>query len=372
MPVKTPYEPLQLPLQGLQWERLVAAVGRANRAIARYQGILQAIPNASVLLSPLTTNEAVLSSKIEGTQATLGEVLRFEAGDEPLEERKKFDIQEVLNYRRALRIAEKSIDERPFSLSLLRELHAVLMNSVRGQDKKPGAFRTTQNWIGLPNTPIEEAFFVPPSPIHLPQHLGEWERYYQGEEPDPLVQLAVVHAQFEIIHPFDDGNGRLGRMLIPLFLFERKVLSKPTFYLSAYLEGNRDEYVSRLRAIDGREGWEDWILFFLRAIEQQSIENTAKAHNVLDLYKELKGEVLKLTRSQFAIPVLDFIFEFPIFSSSMLMRQKGMPSRQMVSNILREMKNAHLLASIQEGGGRRAEVLAFRKLLNVCEGREAF
>lgn len=334
--------------------------------------MLHAIPNASVLLSPLTTNEAVLSSKIEGTQATLGEVFRFEAGDEPIEENKRVDIQEILNYRTALRVAEKYIGERPFGLSLLRELHAILMNSVRGQEKEPGAFRKTQNWIGLPNTPIEEAFFIPPSPIHVRQHLDNWERFYQTEPTDPLVHLAVLHAQFEIIHPFDDGNGRLGRMLVPLFLFERKILNKPTFYLSAYLEAHREEYVRSLRAIQGRDGWEDWILFFLRAVEEQSRENATRAGNVLDLYRQLKAEVLELTRSQYAIRVLDYMFEFPIFSSSMVVAASGMPSRQMVSNILRELKTAKIVMTLQEGSGRRAEVLAFRRLLNVCEGREAF
>jgi Fic family protein len=244
-----PFLPLLLPITGIKWEPLIPLIGRANRSLAHYNGLLQALPNPDVLLAPLTTQEAVLSSRIEGTQATLSEVLKFEAGEEPKMESRRLDIQEILNYRRALRKAETALKRKPFHLNLLLELHDILLDSVRGQEKARGQFRTTQNWIGKPGTPIEKAQFIPPPPMAVPRLMDNWETYYHAEAPDPLVQLALVHAQFEIIHPFRDGNGRLGRILVPLFLCEKAILSRPMFYLSAYLEEHRDQYINRLGAL---------------------------------------------------------------------------------------------------------------------------
>ncbi|MDP6824416.1 MAG: Fic/DOC family N-terminal domain-containing protein, partial [Dehalococcoidia bacterium] len=263
-----PFVPEKLPIRDIDWEPLIPLIGRANRSIALYDGILYGVPNPEVLLSPLTVQEAVLSSRMEGTQATLGEVLRFEAGDEPEQQSRRLDIIEIINYRNALRHAENTLSTRPFNLNLLLELHSMLLDGARGRDKARGQFRTTQNWIGAPGSPIEEADFVPIDPSNVKPSLVSWESYYHEGEPDALVQLAVIHAQFEIIHPFLDGNGRLGRIMVPLFLFERELLSRPMFYLSAYLERHRDEYVDRLRAIgQNMESWNRWIAFFLGAVD---------------------------------------------------------------------------------------------------------
>jgi len=181
---------------------------------------------------------------MEGTQATLGDVLKFEAGAEVGEESKRQDIQEIINYRQALQTAEGGLKKRPFNLNLLLQLHGILLDSVRGRNKARGLFRTEQNWIGPPGSTIEEAQFVPPAPLFLKDHLDNWEKYYHGEERDPLIQLAIVHAQFEIIHPFLDGNGRLGRILVPLFLHEKQLLSRPMFYISSYLGRPRSRSLS--------------------------------------------------------------------------------------------------------------------------------
>src|SRR5438874_7352362 len=208
-----PFTPPVLPLQ-LDWEALIPFIGAANRALSSFNGALYGMPNAELLLSPLTTQEAVLSSRIEGTQATFGEVLKFEAGEQPEQESRRLDIQEILNYRKSLQVAEQELRTRPFTLNLLLELHSVLLDSVRGRDKGQGRLRTIQNWIGSPGSRIEEATYVPPEPERLPALLDNWEKYYHAERPDPLVQLAKIHGQFEIIHPFVDGNGRIGRILI--------------------------------------------------------------------------------------------------------------------------------------------------------------
>lgn len=368
-----PFIPLRLPIAGLNWEEISLDAGRANRAVARYDGLLQGIPDAGIMLSPLTAQEAVLSSKIEGTQATLGDVLQYDAGQEEKEENRRADIFEIINYRAALRYAKEALRDRPFSLSLLRELHQRLMDGVRGENKNPGAFRTRQNWIGLPGSPIEEAFFVPPSPHLVQEYLDNLVEYYHFEERDPLARLAVLHAQFEIIHPFDDGNGRLGRMIIPLFLHEKEVLSEPMFYLSGYLEKHRDEYVHHLRRIgEDSDGWQKWMIFFLRAVTEQARENVSTVQSILNLYNELKKEVLELTHSQYAVPILDRLFASPVFRPAVLAGSPGMPTRAHLSHFFATLKERGIVTVHTPGAGRRAEVLLLPSLVNLCEGRPVF
>ncbi len=338
--------------------------------MARYDGLLQGIVNPAVLLSPLTTQEAVLSSKIEGTQATVDEVLKHEAGLQKEGEKSK-DIQEIVNYRLALFLATDYLKERPLSLYLIRELHRTLLDSVRGQDKTPGEFRKDQNWIGRPGAPIEEASFIPPSPLQLDDHLQAWEVYLASDDIDHLLQAAVVHAQFELIHPFRDGNGRIGRILIPLFLYQKKKLSRPMFYLSSYLERNREEYYARLQGISRDNGWNGWIEFFLRAVTEQAKENSAKVKRIMGLYDDMKGQITALTRSQHAIPVLDAIFFKPIFQTSDFVERSGIP-KQTAMPLLRTLKENNLLTTVREASGRRAAIMAFPELLNIAEGREIF
>jgi Fic family protein len=369
-----PFVPQALPIQEIAWERLIPLIGPANRSVALYEGILYAVPNPEVLLSPITTQEAVLSSRIEGTQATLGEVLKFEAGEEPEEEWRRLEFLEIINYRRALRHAEAALKTRPFNLNLLLKLHEILLDSVHGRNMGRGRLREIQNWIGAPGTPIEQADFIPPDPMIVKKALDEWEKYYHADEPDPLVQLAVVHAQFEIIHPFLDGNGRIGRILIPLFLSDKKLLSGPMFYLSAYLEQHRDEYVELLRAL-GRnpDAWNQWILFFLRALDEQARINAGKAQAIIDLYGELKERVIALTRSQYAVPLLDQIFERPLFQSTHLKLAGGRaPTRQSIAQLLRVLRENGILKVVREGRGRRAQRLALASLINLCEGTEVY
>jgi len=346
-------------------------IGRANRAVALFDGVLFGIANAEVLLSPLTTQEAVLSSKIEGTQATLGEVLEFEAGAPSGQDERQQDIHEILNYRKALREAEQELKTRPFTLNLLRCLHAILLDSVRGLDKSRGQFRRDQNWIGAPGTSIDQAVFVPPSPLILQECLNRWEAYYHATEVDPLVQLAVLHAQFEIIHPFLDGNGRLGRIIIPLFLHEKGLLSRPMFYLSDWLEARRDEYVRLLRELGQSEGsWNRWIIFFLTGMEQQAAANTEKARAIIALYNRLKAQIIDLTHSQYGIPLLDQIFNRPVFRSTQLQFTPRSPSRAAIAKLLGTLNKAGIVKIIKKGSGRRPAVYAFTELINLSEGRE--
>lgn len=367
-----PFEPEPLPPGDLDWVKLMPWAGKANRAIATLEGLFYGIPNPNVLLSPITTQEAVLSSKIEGTQANFEDVLKFEAGETPTEPSRREDIHEIINYRKALRLSESLLHDRPFCLNTLLKLHEVLMDSVRGHNQGRGKFRSTQNWIGAPGTPIEQAVFVPPSPLHLQQHLNQWEAYWHAEAHDCLIQLALLHAQFEILHPFLDGNGRIGRMIIPLFLYEKKILSRPCFYLSAFFETRREDYIARLRALGQPRSWTDWTSFFLEGVASQAEANTTKARAIQDLYERLKKQVLDLTHSQYAVPLLDYMFERPIFRSSDVAKLKHMPSVPMVATLLKTLRLNGVLHTIREGAGRRPHVLALAELINLCEGRKVF
>ncbi len=357
----------------MDWPQLIPLLGPASAAVARYDGTLAAIPNAAVLLSPLTTQEAVLSSRIEGTQATMGEVLEFEAeGDAAgFSEERRNDIREVLNYRAALRMGEKMLANVPLSQRVIREAHKVLLTGVRGQGKSPGEYRRIPNWIGSAGCTIDQARFVPISADKLPDGMSAWERYLHTDAPDRLVQLAIVHAEFEALHPFLDGNGRLGRMLVPLFLWQNGLIQRPMFYVSAFLEANRDEYYERLLTISREGDWTGWCQFFLGALKTQAEENQQKAAAILDLYERMKRAVADLTHSQYAIHALDWVFERPIFKSSDFVASAGIPAPT-AKRILAILREAIVLRVLVESSGRRAATLCFPALLNIAEGRNAF
>jgi len=361
------------PPDRLEWEQLIPLIGPTNAAVARYDGLLSAIPNAAVLLSPLTTQEAVLSSRIEGTQATMGEVLEFEAeGEKKFSPEKRDDIQEVLNYRKAMRHAMGLLDTLPLSQRVILETHKVLMDSVRGHGKAPGAYRRVPNWIGPPGCIQETARYVPISADKLADGMGRFERYIHEEGvPDKLIQLAMLHAEFEALHPFLDGNGRLGRMLVPLFLWQAGLIQQPMFYMSAYLEANRDLYYDTLRAISKEGRWTEWCVFFLKGLETQANENGEKAAQILDLYNRKKSELVELTHSQYGIHVLDWIFERPVFKSSDFVDFAGIPAPT-ARRILGALREAGLLSTIVEASGRRSAVYAFPELLNIAEGHPVF
>ncbi|MGI9345128.1 MAG: Fic family protein, partial [Gammaproteobacteria bacterium] len=361
-----------LPLTKLDYQQLLPLVGQANAALARYDGLLQGIPNPAVMLSPLTTREAVLSSKIEGTQATVDEVLQHEAGLEKEGEKYK-DIQEIANYRLALHRASDYLTAYPIRLSFVQELHKILMDSVRGQSKSPGEFRKDQNWIGKAGCTIDDASFVPPDPLRLQEFLQAWERYLDFDDSDFLLQTAVVHAQFELIHPFKDGNGRIGRILIPLFLYQKKALSQPMFYLSEYLEAHRDEYYQRLNDVSANGDWNGWVAYFLKAIAVQARQNSARVRDILALYDDMKIKIQSVTHSQYTVYLLDALFSRPIFKTSTCtaqLEQDHQVHPQTTNHLLRQLKEARVLRVLQPGRGQRAATLCFPALINLAEGQQ--
>jgi Fic family protein len=359
----------RFPPTDLDWSRLIPLLGPASAAVARYDALLLAIPNASVLLAPLSVQEAVLSSRIEGTQATIGEVLQFEAAasDASLSPAKRADIEEVLNYRRAMGQAVDLMRELPICNRLIRSLHETLLAGVRGHDKARGQFRTIQNYIALRGQPIEAARYIPITPDLLEDGMRQWEQYVHSQTVDVLVQLAIVHAEFEALHPFLDGNGRIGRMLIPLFLFDRKVLQEPMFYLSEYLEAHRSEYYDRLLAVSRDDDWTGWCEFFLRATQQQAARNEARVRKIFNLYQQRKEWIIEQTRSPYAIWALDFIFSNPIFNASEFIEESRAP-RTTARRILTVLVDSGLFASTREGVGRRPAIFAYTELLEITDG----
>lgn len=365
-----PYIPDTLPLDNIDWTAHVSLIGKANAALARYDGILQGIVNPEILLSPLITREAVLSSRIEGTQASLEDVLQYEADSNiKINPEKQADIQEIINYRVAMKAAVDDLQKRPLCINLIRDLHRILLTSTRGRDKEPGEIRRIQNYIAPPGTPIERATFVPPSPLDVMDALSNWEAYFHSEEKDVLVQLSILKAQFELIHPFRDGNGRIGRMLVPLILYRKKMLSTPMFYISAYLERNRDEYYEHLLAISRDGNWNAWISFFLRAIVEQAEENSQKATQVLRLYDDLKHRVPEITHSKYAISAIDTIFSRPIFSSVYFIEHSHIP-KESAHRMLKQLATAGIVEVSHVGSGRRPNTYIFPELIAISEGME--
>ena len=365
-----PFQPAPLPPLQLDWAALVTLVGEAHAALARYGGILQGLVNPEVLLSPLTRREAVLSSRIEGTQASLEDVLEFEADPRAEETAKYADVVEIINYRTAMIAAVDELKKRPLSLNLIKRLYFLLMDSVRGWDKGRGEFRKTQNYIAQPGTPAEQATYVPPEPLALPPLLDNFEKYIHREERDVLVQLALVHAQFELIHPFLDGNGRVGRLLIPLFLLEKGLISSPAFFMSAYLEANRSEYYSRLQGISRNGDFQSWVAFFLKAVAEQGKDDATRAKAIQALYEHMKQRTVELTRSQFAIQTLDTLFNHPIFSAPQFGQQSKIP-KPSANRILTALKNGKVLRVIRPGLGKRPTIFAFSELLRLVNAQRA-
>lgn len=363
------YHKGKFPPQSIDWERLIPLVGPSAAAVARFDGLLRAMPNPDVLLSPLTTNEAVLSSRIEGTQATMGEVLEYEAGREAAHEARREDIQEVLNYRAAVREAQRQLETTPLSGRVIKEAHRVLLEGVRGNYKSPGRYRTDENWIGAPGSTSETARFVPVDPDHLEDGMACWERYLHSEQPDRLVQLAVLHAEFEALHPFLDGNGRVGRMIIPLFMWQSGLIHRPIFYISAYFEQRRDEYYDRLLAVSRDDDWTGWCAFFLGGVRAQAEENLERASAIMNLYKEMKVRLPELTRSQFAFKALDWVFGSPVFSASDFVNAAGIPAAA-ARRILNVLLEDGILEEVEAASGRRPAVYSFDALLDAAEGRE--
>lgn len=305
------FVPNPLPSELEMTPRLVRAMSEADRLVGQLAGEGRTLPNPHLLMRPFVTQEAVLSSRIEGTQATLGELLASDAG--AAVERSPDDLREVGNYVAALEHGMSRLESLPLSLRLIRELHEKLMRGVRGDHATPGEFRRSQNWIGPPGCTLNNASFVPPPVEMLMDCLGQWEDFLHDHSLPPLIQVGMLHYQFEAIHPFLDGNGRVGRLLITLFLIERGILPTPLLYLSAFFEASRSDYYDRLSAVSHRAAWGDWLEYFLNGVARMSADALGRAERINGLLTRWRGEVAGSTSKTVSM-LVDLLAENPFWT----------------------------------------------------------
>lgn len=361
-----PCVPQKLPIDNVNLTRLLDKIEDASSNIYRYDGMLSNILDPNILLSSLIRKEGDMSSRIEGTQSTMSDVLKFESGQK-FDEKQEKEIIGIRNYKYALKLGEQYISEgRNISLSLLKELHQSLMRDAKWDSRSiPGNFREEQVFIAPKGQSIENASYIPPEHFLVKEYLENWEKFITEENMNKLIKAAIMHAQFEIIHPFVDGNGRIGRMLIPLYLFQIGVLQKPVLYISEYFEQNRDEYYRRLRNITLNGEWTEWIEFFLTAIAVQSKNNITKAKKITALYEDMKDKFREATHSERSITVLDTFFKRPIINVHSFTKKANITSRNTARSILQKLEKGNLIVKQQEGKGRNSAFYAFPALLSI-------
>ncbi|MDQ7840234.1 MAG: Fic family protein [bacterium] len=355
------FVPAPLP-PDLMWSPgLISALSTADRAVGRLAGEGGRLPSPHLLIRPFIRREAVLSSKIEGTQATLGELLAAEAG--AAVNRSPEDLREVGNYVAALEYGLERLRTLPLSLRLVRELHARLMGETRGGQVTPGEFRRTQNWIGPPGATLATATYVPPPPTEMTDCLRAWERFLHDTALPPLVQIALAHYQFEAIHPFLDGNGRVGRLLITLFLVERDVLPKPLLYLSAFFEATRREYYDRLLGVSERGEWKAWLEYFLTGVALQAEDATGRATRISEILTRWRVVVGRFP-SRTPSAVIDLLAENPYCTIQRVAKRLDV-AYTTAQRAIERLESLSVLTQV--GAAKRGRVFCARALLNILE-----
>lgn len=331
-------------------QEMMRLLSDADRALGRLDGVATTLPNPDLFVAMYVRHEAVFSSQIEGTQSTLDDVLEYEISAKGTHKPK--DVTEVVNYVGAMNNGLARLKDFPLSLRLIREIHGNLLRGVRGSDRTTGEFRRSQNWIGPSGCILQDAEFVPPPPHEMKSSLDNLEKFLHDRKSLPvLIQAALVHAQFETIHPFLDGNGRIGRLLITLMLCERNILQRPLLYLSYYLKAHRAQYYDRLMAIRNEGDWEAWIKFFLRGVYEVSQAATDTARAILKLREEHTNLLVKKTSgSSNILKLLDFLYLQPIVSIGMVKDHIGC-SYVTAANLVQQFERNNIL--IEKTGQKR-------------------
>lgn len=343
-------------------------LSRADRAISELNGLAKNLPNPHLLIGPFVRREAVLSSRIEGTQASLSDLFYFEAAQTEktvITQKTPADVREVANYVKALEYALERIKEFPLSLRLVRELHEILLSGVRGEHKTPGEFRRSQNWIGPPGSNLMEATFVPPPPPEMKEALGDLEKYLHiTSDLPPLIRFALIHYQFEAIHPFLDGNGRIGRLLISLLLCHEGLLAQPLLYLSAFFERRRSEYYRRLLAVSAAGKWGPWIDFFLEGVIEQSQDAIQRTSRLLELWQRYRSKLQEARSSALLLQLVDRLFEYPVLSIPATSRFLAVTHRSGVQ-LVKKLVEAGIL--IEVTGRERYRLYAAKEIIDTIE-----
>lgn len=345
----------------IEWDNAVVnSLSRADFLLGKLAREGSKLPNPHLLIRPFITREAVLSSKIEGTQATLGEILAADAG--AAVKQNPDDLQEVQNYIKALDYGLKRLEELPLSLRLIKEIHMHLMQGVRGAHATPGEFRRSQNWIGSPGCTLNTAKFVPPPPDNLMGCLGQLENFLHDRALPPLIHIALCHYQFEAIHPFLDGNGRVGRLLVMLLLIEQRMLPSPLLYLSAFFEATRDEYYKQLYNVSSKGTWHEWFIYFLNGVAVQSEDVLSRAERINELLNQWKIAVAS-SGSQVPIQIVQHFAVNPYFTVNKIAEELGIA----YSTAQRGIQKLEAAGIIQKRNNKRDKVYCATEILNILE-----
>jgi len=353
------------PALEIDWD-LANTLSEADRSLSELSGVARTLPNPHLLIAPFVRREAVLSSRIEGTQAGFSDLLFFEAAPSakpPIE-----DVKEVANYVSALEHGLARLKDLPVSLRLIREMHERLMHGVRGDSMTPGEFRRSQNWIGPPGCTLADAAFVPPPVAEMTQALSDFEKYLH--EPlvlPPLVRLALIHYQFEAIHPFLDGNGRIGRLLITLLLCVEGLLPQPLLYLSAFFEHHRQEYYRLLMAVSQSGSWTPWIAYFLRGIAEQSSDAVKRANLLLSLRQRYREKMQSARSSALLLQMVDDLFSTPALDVSGASKRLNVTPRAAQLNVDKLIKSGILKEAT---GRRRNRIFVAAEIIDIIEAPE--
>ena len=328
--------------------------------------MLKNMHNSEILLAPLRNQEAVISSRMEGTISTMDEILKYEAEqgeDFDISQNYRLEVVETYLYQRALKSAQKAIEDgQPVSQFLIKAAHQVLLSFGRGAAKSPGQYKNEQNYLA--DNTKRNILFIPISPEKLQEGLDKLFEYIVEDRNQILIKTAVSHLEFEALHPFKDGNGRIGRMLITLMLWSSGVISAPHFYISRYLEDNKDLYIDTMRSVSNNGDWTSWCIFFLEALEKQSMNNLDIAEKIQKLYEEMKQVFNDLLASKWSVNALDFLFKYPVFRNNRFTNYSGMPNST-AARFTRILLREGLIVSIQEASGRRPAIYRFEPLMKL-------
>jgi Fic family protein len=355
----------KFPPAELDLTRLIEPLARAQDAISRYDQMLISLPNSELLLAPLRQNEAVISSRMEGTISTVDEVMIYEADSEddgnagPVRD----DVVEVALYSAVLRRAQAAVAEgEPINEGLIKNAHRVLLSFGRGASKSPGQYKTEQNYIG--DDWRKEIYFKPISPFQLQTGMESLLHFVEHSAMLPMFKVGVAHVEFESLHPFNDGNGRIGRLLITLLLWKYGLIHKPHFYISAFFEENKQEYLALMRKVSRDDDWTGWVGFFLEAIAKQAESNLNTAKRIMTLYDEMKGPFREISGSKWHLTAQDGIFENPIFKNSQLIKRTGIP-KHVATRITRLLNESGMLRELRPASGRRGALFMFEPLMKI-------
>jgi Fic family protein len=351
------------PPAALDYSQLMEPLLKATDALARFDQMLQTMHNSEILLAPLRDQEAVVSSRMEGTISTMDEILQYQAeyGDGEHAPEVRHEVIETILYRRALNSVQRQLQSGyPLTDSLVRSMHHQLLSFGRGASKLLGQFRKTQNYIGDPQTAVIR--FIPVNPEQLPGAVQNLFSFVSSDTFPALIRVALFHLEFEALHPFEDGNGRVGRMLITLMLWQLGLISAPHFYISRYFEDHKAEYIHLMRETSRTHKWEPWCAFFLQAVEQQSRHNIVVATSIRKLYEEMKRNFAEVLSSKWSVDALDYVFANPIFRNNHFTSKSGIPPVT-AGRFTRVLLERGLLQIVRPAAGQRSATYRFEPLM---------